>query len=93
MIYMCAQQGDRHGGLLSLSQIPLTTEVNMSNPDLSHRGLWLAIIVIGGLVVASVGGGVLLLAGATVPIALAAAGAGFVALVGLGMTGYRFLTS
>lgn len=65
----------------------------MSNPDLAHRGLWLAIIVIAGLVVATAGGGVLLLAGAAVPIVLAAAGAGFIALVTLGMACHRFLTS
>lgn len=63
----------------------------MSDPDLSHRGLWLAIIVIASLVTATAGGGVLLLAGAAVPVALTAVGAGFVALVGLGMTGYKFL--
>lgn len=65
----------------------------MSDPDLTHRSLWLAIIVIASLVVATAGGGVLLLAGAAVPLVLAAAGAGFVALVTLGMACYRFLTN
>ena len=64
----------------------------MSDPDISHRGLWLAIIILGSVIAAAAGGGVLLLAGVTIPIALVAVGSGFAALVGLGMTSYRFLT-
>lgn len=64
----------------------------MSDPGTSHRGLWLAIIILGSVIAATVGGGLLLLAGVTIPIALFAVGTGFVALVGLGMTSYRFLT-
>jgi hypothetical protein len=55
------------------------------------RGLWLAVIVLAGLVAAVLGGAAFWLAGSGITAALAAGGATFLGVTSLGITVHRFL--
>jgi hypothetical protein len=56
------------------------------------RGLWLAVILLAGLVAAVLSGAVFWLAGTDVAAALAAGGATFIGVTSLGMAMRRFIT-
>lgn len=64
--------------------------MNGNNP--SHRGIWLAIILLASLGVAAVTGKLFHLAGAAGPEVMGASGAAFMGAVSLGLAAYRFIT-
>lgn len=63
----------------------------MSRVEASHRGLWLAVIVLSGLFVAVTAGMVMRATGTNLSGSLEAGGSSFVAAVGLGLAMRRFL--
>ncbi|MEU8364886.1 hypothetical protein AB0C27_53620 [Nonomuraea sp. NPDC048882] len=57
----------------------------------NYRGLWVAVIVTAGLVIAFAGGGLAWLGGTPVPLAMLAGAAGFAGFVGLALAVMTFL--
>lgn len=64
----------------------------MSDNDSALRGVWLAIIVLAGLLAAIVAGMVFRAAGTELTEALQAGGATFLSVVTLGLAARKFLT-
>ncbi|MEU8364939.1 hypothetical protein AB0C27_53890 [Nonomuraea sp. NPDC048882] len=56
------------------------------------RGLWVAVIITAGLIVAFAGGGLAWLGGTPAPLAVLAGAAGFAGFVGLAVAVMAFLT-
>lgn len=59
--------------------------------SVAFRGIWLAIIVLSGLFTGVVTGVVFYVIGAQLPMAIGAAGGGFVGAITLGLTVWKFL--
>jgi hypothetical protein len=62
-----------------------------ANPP-SQRGIWLAIITLASLCIATVAGMLFLISGAEPPAVLEASGAAFVSSASLGFAAHRFVT-
>jgi hypothetical protein len=64
-----------------------------SNQPRWHRGMYLAIIVLAAVVAALAAGMAFLMAGATATTVLSVGGVSFVAVAGLGISGWKFVES
>lgn len=66
-------------------------EHGMDRMKAEHRGIWLAIIVLAGIVTAAITSTVLYLTGAPVAVVIGSAGAVFIAAVSLGIKIWGFI--